>query len=344
MSAQLKHNAAWEASPLAFLSRQFIEGVPKIPKSVSLSGQTALITGSNVGLGFESARQLLALNLSHLIIAVRNQARGDAAAKKLRNEFPNAKIEVSLVDMASYKSIQNFVQWCETLPRLDIAILNAGLSRPQFERSEASKHEMTNQINYLSTALLAILLIPVLKTKRGTSGPAHLGIVGSDMSYWAQWTGTNDSIWDVIDDPAHFSSNGHYQISKLLLIMFVDKLAQHVSPQEVIVNFPNPGACRGTEFGSDGHRSLVEQIWMAIAKPIVGRTAATGARSYVHAVAVKGTESHGSFVGEGKIKPFPVIMYEPAGKTLQETAWKDLMEELSFAKPIEILMGVTEQH
>lgn len=31
------------------------------------------------------------------------------------------------------------------------------------------------------------------------------------------------------------------------------------------------------------------------------------------------------------------MMYEPAGKMLQETAWKDLMEELSFAKPMEIL-------
>ncbi|KAI1061744.1 hypothetical protein LB507_010603 [Fusarium sp. FIESC RH6] len=337
MSARLQHNASWEASPLAFLSRQFIEGVPKIPKNVSLAGQTALITGSNVGLGFECARQLVDLNLSHLIIAVRNQARGDAAAKKLRDEFPNAKIEVSLVDMASYKSIQDFVKRCETLPRLDIAILNAGLSRPRFERSEESKHEMTSQINYLSTALLAILLVPVLKTKRGTSGPAHLSIVGSDMSYWAKWTGTTDSIWDVIDKPAEFSSNAAYQISKLLLIMFVDKLSQHVSPDEVIVNYPNPGACKGTEFGADGHRSKIEQMWMAVAKPLVGRTVATGARSYVHAAAVKGTESHGGFVGEGNIKPFPVIMYQSDGRALQETAWKDLMKELSFAKPMEIL-------
>jgi hypothetical protein len=34
-------------------------------------------------------------------------------------------------------------------------------------------------------------------------------------------------------------------------------------------------------------------------------------------------------------------MYEPAGKALQETAWKDLMDELSFAKPLEILKGAS---
>ncbi|KAF4994076.1 hypothetical protein FGRMN_5991 [Fusarium graminum] len=337
MSAQLQHNAAWEASPLAFLSRQFIEGVPRTPKGTSLAGQTALITGSNIGLGFECARQLLALNLSHLIIAVRNQTKGDAAAKKLQQEFPSAKIEVSLVDMASYKSIQNFAKWCETLPRLDIAILNAGLSRPQFERSEESKHEVTTQINYLSTALLSILLLPVLKAKRGTSGPAHLAIVGSDTSYWAQWKGTSDSIWDAIDNPSAFNSNGAYSLSKLLLIMFVDELSRHVDSEEVIVNLPNPGACSGTDFGSDGHSSKMELFWMAIAKPLVGRYVSTGARSYVDAVAVKGKESHGSFIGEGKIKPFPQIMYEPAGKELQEAAWKDLMSELSFAKPLDIL-------
>lgn len=339
MSAQLQHNAAWEASFFAFLSRQFIEGVPKIPESASLAGQTALVTGSNVGLGFECARQLLALNLSHLIIAVRNQARGDAAVKKLQNEFPHAKIEVSIVDMASYKSIQNFTKWCETLPRLDIAILNAGLSKPQFVRSDESKHEMTTHINYLSTALLAILLLPVLKTKRGTSAPAHLAIVGSDTSYWAEWNGTRDSIWDAIDNPSNFNSNGAYSLSKLLLLMFVDKLSQHVSPEEVIVNYPNPGACRGTEFGSEGHSSIVEKLFMTVAKPLIGRAVSTGARSYVDAVAVKGKESHGSFVGEGKLKPFPRMMYEPEGKALQETAWKDLMDELSFVKPLEILKG-----
>jgi hypothetical protein len=32
-------------------------------------------------------------------------------------------------------------------------------------------------------------------------------------------------------------------------------------------------------------------------------------------------------------------MYDPVGKGLQETAWNDLIKELSFAKPLEILKG-----
>ncbi|KAJ4316250.1 hypothetical protein N0V84_007960 [Fusarium piperis] len=338
MSANLKDQAAWEASPFAFISRQFLQNVPRIPSTVDLAGQTALITGSNVGLGFECARQLLALNLSHLIVAVRSQTRGDAAARKLQDEFPRAKIEVSLVDMSSYKSIQAFAKRCESLPRLDIAILNAGLNRPRFERAEETKHEMTFQINYLSTALLALLLVPILKEKRGTSSPGRLALVGSDMAYWAKREETEKTIFSALDDASKFETIGAYKLSKFFLLMFVDKLARFVPAQEVIINFPSPGACRGTQFGAEG-RSKLGSIMFKIVSHIIARPASTGARQYVDAVTVKGVESHGGFVSEGRVKPLVPMMYEDAGKVLQEAAWAETMKELSFANPLNILEG-----
>ncbi|KAM5354298.1 hypothetical protein ACJ41O_000948 [Fusarium nematophilum] len=337
MSANLKDHASWEASPLAFLSRQFIQGVPRIPSNVDLSGQTAIITGSNVGLGFESARQLLALNLSHLVIAVRSQARGDAAAQKLRDEFPRAKIEVSIVDMLSYRSVQAFAERCEALERLDIAILNAGLSRPQFERSEETRHEVTLQTNYLSTALLALLLIPILREKRGSSSPAHLALVGSDMAYWAKWDASKGaSILDVADDASKFESTNAYKNSKLFLLMFVSRLSQLVPGDEVVVNFPNPGACRGTAFFAD-NPSVISRFMFTIVSHIIARPVAVGARQYVDAVVVKGVESHGGFVGEGKVKPYVPMMYEESGRALQDALWDETMKELSFANPTGIL-------
>ncbi|KAH7171342.1 hypothetical protein EDB81DRAFT_910110 [Dactylonectria macrodidyma] len=337
MSIKLQREAAWEAGPLAFLSRQFIQTVPQIPKSVRLSGQTALATGSNVGLGFECARQLLALDVSHLILAVRSQSKGDAAATKLRAEFPSAEIEVSLVDMTSYKSIVAFGKRCEALPRLDIVILNAGLSRPKFERAEETKHETTFQVNYLSTALLALVLLPILKSKRATAAPARLAVVGSDTAYWADWKDPScKSAFAVVDDAAGFASMKAYKTSKLLLLLFVDKLAQHVSADEVIINYPNPGACRGTEFGADS-RGRVEKIVFGVMSLIIGRPVAVGARQYVDAVTRMGAESHGGFVSEGKIKPFPTIMYEEPGRVLQETLWQETLKELEFVDPKSIL-------
>ena len=70
MSINFHHQTAGEATAFAFLWRQLFQSIPSIPKSMDLSGQTALIIEANTGLGFESARQLLQLGLLHIIVAV----------------------------------------------------------------------------------------------------------------------------------------------------------------------------------------------------------------------------------------------------------------------------------
>ncbi|KAF5709064.1 short-chain dehydrogenase reductase family [Fusarium mundagurra] len=259
--------------------------------------------GSNVGLGFESARRLLALSLSHLILAVRSESRGNTAAKKLQTDFPSAKVEVSVVDIPSYDSILAFAKRCEALPRLDIVILNAGLRQPSYERAEETGHEVTYQINYLSTALLALVLTPILRKKRGTKSPACLSLVGSDTSYYANWKGTDsESIPETMDNPAHFDSWEAYKTSKLLLVMFEQELSKHTPSNEVIINVSNPGACRGTQFGQT-ERSMIQEAVLHLASLVLGQTVVVGARQYVDAVTVQDVKSHGSFVSEGKIKP-----------------------------------------
>lgn len=205
--------------------------------------------------------------------------------------------------MLSYESIIAFARRCETLPRLNIAILNAGLSQPTYKHAEETDHEVTFQINYLSTALLALVLVPILRAKRGTTTPARLSLVGSDTSYYANWKGAgSESVVEVIDNPTHFDSWEAYKTTKLLLLMFVYELSKRVSSKEVIINVSNPGACRGTRFEAV-KRFMIQEAMLYIASLVLGRTATVGARQYVDAMTVQGPESHGSFVSEGKIKP-----------------------------------------
>ena len=166
MSANLESLADREAGISSWLYRQLFVKPLAPPTSAQLNNQTAVITGANIGLGFECSRQLLNMRLSHLVLAIQSEPKGRAAASQLQAEFPYARINVSLLDMESYDSIIQFVQHCQHLPRLDIGILNAGVSKYKFERSPHTKHESTLQITYLSTSLLAILLVLVLKTKR----------------------------------------------------------------------------------------------------------------------------------------------------------------------------------
>jgi retinol dehydrogenase-12 len=46
---------------------------------VDLTGQTVVVTGSNVGLGLETARHFARMNPANLILAVRNKQKGDNA-------------------------------------------------------------------------------------------------------------------------------------------------------------------------------------------------------------------------------------------------------------------------
>ncbi|GKU15735.1 unnamed protein product, partial [Fusarium langsethiae] len=175
-------------------------------------------------------------------------------------------------------------------------------------------------------------LIPILREKRGAASPARLNLVGSDTSYYANWEGAeSESVVEVMDSPAHFDSWEAYKTTKLLLLMFACELSKRIPPDEVIINVSNPGACRGTQFGI-AERSVLQEGVLYVASLVLGRTATVGARQYVDAVTVKGAESHGSFVSEGKVKPFPPIMYEDRGAALRNALWDETMRELRFAE------------
>ncbi|KAH8200632.1 hypothetical protein TruAng_005169 [Truncatella angustata] len=107
------------------------------PPEYPLDQPSCLVTGSNVGTGFEASRQLLHLQLSHLIMGVRYQSKGDAAADALRREFPGSNISVWHPDHDQI--------WLHDRIRYG--------------------HETMTQVNYLSNVLLTILLLPVLKAK-----------------------------------------------------------------------------------------------------------------------------------------------------------------------------------
>ncbi|KAG6358478.1 hypothetical protein INS49_014362 [Diaporthe citri] len=326
MSVHLENDARWETSLLGLLYRQFFYR-PK-PIKADLSGQTAIITGANIGLGFETSRQLLGLGLSRLILAVRSQAKGNAAAAKLRNENPAAKIEVWLLDMSSYASIHAFVKRCvgDELQRLDIAILNAGVQSSKLTKNEQTGYETTFQVNYLSTALLSILLLPVLWEKRAPGKPGRLSVIGSDTQYWASVDPAGGPILPRLANPAKYDTMDQYSATKFLLVGFISKLAENINPDGVIVNTVNPGLTASTDIGRDTQVSLPFRIFVGI----TGRSLEWGADTYVDGVVVQGRESHGSFVSDWTIKPFPAIYYTAEGIEFRNRLWEETMEELNF--------------
>ncbi|KAI0148092.1 NAD(P)-binding protein [Hypoxylon sp. NC0597] len=332
--------------PNIFIKNQFCTKPQRPPKTTDLTGKTAIITGANTGLGFEASKQMLSLNLSHLIIAVRSREKGEAAAAKLRAKHPRATIEVMLLDMSSYSSIQDFVhRLSNQLPRLDIAILNAGVMKLNYSIVPSTGHEEMVQINYLSTVLLAILLLPILKSKSPAGEPGRLTIVNAALALTAPLPTTNGhkSLLAALDDPKGFVnySDKQYNLSKVLAQMFAYKLIDYVAADDVIVNLVCPGFVKGTELSREVN-ILVKPIMAAFAG-IAARSLSDGASTYLDAALVKGKESHGSFIMSWKISPYNYFLYTPEGRDGADKLWCETMGELDFAGVSGVLESVKKQ-
>lgn len=291
--------------PNVFIKNQFCTKPQRPPKSTDLSGKVAIITGANTGLGYEAGRQMLELKLSHLILAVRSGAKGEAAAAKLRAKYPTARIEVMLLDMSRYDSIQDFARRVDSqLPRLDMVILNAGVFKFKYETVPSTGHEELLQVNYLSTVFLATLLLPVLKSKSPPGTPGRLTIVHAALSLVVPLPTTNGhkTLLGGIDDPKYFVADKQYNLSKVLAQMFAYKLVDYVSADDVIVNLVCPGYVKGTDLGRNVH-VLLKPLGAAFGA-VFGRNVTDGASTYLDAAFVKGKESHGSFLMSWKVTPY----------------------------------------
>ncbi|KAJ4371240.1 hypothetical protein N0V83_004457 [Neocucurbitaria cava] len=317
--------------PSIFIKNQFRTKTAWPPKDTNLTGKVAIVTGANQGLGLEACDQLLSLRLSSLIIAVRSKAKGEAAADKLRAKYPKASIDVFQLDMSSYDSIQAFVAQVEQLKRLDIVILNAGIRKMKRELVPSTGHEETIQVNYLSTSLLSILLLPILKRKKSAEGsPGRLTIISSGLAFAAKFRNRAAvPLLPSFDEAANFDVMDQYNNSKLLGMMFLYKLADYVSADDVVVNIVDPGFVRGTSLSRD--MSAVVGAIMSVWKNIAARPVDVGASTYVDAAVVKGKESHGSYIMSWEINPFAPLLYTPEGKQIIERLWEETMTELSFA-------------
>ncbi|KAK6214342.1 hypothetical protein LQW54_004570 [Pestalotiopsis sp. IQ-011] len=322
----------------SFIHRQLYEK-PVLPENVDLKLQTAIVTGSNTGLGLECARQLLDYGLGKLIVAVRNESKGEDARKDLLSgqRDPLPEIEVWHLDLSSYDSVVAFTKRAKALDRLDIVVLNAGLSNQTYTKVAATGHEETIQVNVLSTALLAILLLGIVKAKKHPERPGRLAWVQSDTASWAKFQ-EKDAVplLPALDEPKNMDRVDRYFTSKLLAQLFVTELSKRVSPSVAIITMPNPGWVYGTGLGQTQGWSIGDMI-VSVPRRLLGRSPSVGARLVTVGAVAIGAEAHGQYVEDGKVQPKAPFVYSKDGEQVAKTLWDEVMVELSFAGVDDIL-------
>lgn len=91
-----------------YLTMNFLSG--GVCKSLAkLHGKTVIVTGSNTGIGKETAKDL-AQRGARVIMACRNLDRANKAAEEIKSMNSNANLRVMKLDLASFESVRQFAK------------------------------------------------------------------------------------------------------------------------------------------------------------------------------------------------------------------------------------------
>ncbi|KAM3083937.1 hypothetical protein ACMFMG_001955 [Clarireedia jacksonii] len=310
----------------AFIYRQFIHYPPK--PTASFAGQTVIVTGSSSGLGLEACRSMILLGAAQVIIACRNIEKGKSAALRIQSGTscsPSA-LQVWKLDLSSYTSVKEFSERVKrALPRLDVVIANAGILKTRFHKTEDDEETITT--NVISMSLLAFLLHSKLtETAQKFNTKTHFTVTGSELYEFAKFKerdAPNGQLFATLADKDKAVMSDRYNVSKLLAIFVVKKLAALllVGSSGVIVNCVAPGFCQ-SELGRE-YDSLVARVFTRI----LGRPTEVGARTLVYGASA-GSESHGQYLPDCKMKLTAGLTKGDAGAELQERVWQELRRKL----------------
>jgi len=188
------------------------------------SDKVVIVTGSNTGIGKETARALLKAGFGHVVIAARDVEKLKLAKKDLLQEFPTSKIYDLPLDLGDSKNIESFVTAFEklNLPGLHVLVNNAGVcSTPQWETKDG--YEYQNGINHLGTFRLTLLLLPVMAK---TKGEKRIINVSSDFHYYSPPIDFDDFH---LRKPGRYGSISSYQQSKLCNVLFTIELDRRLA-------------------------------------------------------------------------------------------------------------------
>ncbi|MGA7205894.1 MAG: SDR family NAD(P)-dependent oxidoreductase [Specibacter sp.] len=217
---------------------------------------TTLITGANKGLGFETARQLVAAGHT-VYLGCRDAGRGRAAAESAGGRF----IEVDVTSDASVAAAAEQIR--TEAGGLDVLVNNAGISGGFVspEQVTADSIQEVYDVNVLGTVRMIHAFLPLLRESAGA-----IVNVSSGMG----------SI-TITSDPTRGESALHsvvYSSSKSAVNMLTTQYAKAFP--ELRINAVDPGYTN-TEFnGNRGTQTVQEGAEIIVKTALAGPDGPTG--------------------------------------------------------------------
>ncbi|KAJ7442670.1 hypothetical protein FB451DRAFT_99624 [Mycena latifolia] len=215
------------------------------------------------------------MNVGLLIMACRDLAAGKVIARELL-DAPGCRcqsVDCWPLDLASFASVTAFAtRFKERNYSLNILVCNAGVMTFGYTQT-SNGWETILQVNYLSTALLVMLLLPHFAEPPTNS---RILMLTSETHQFIRGVEEVDcpGILEKLNDPDHCTKTigGRYFLSKLFTLFFVRELARRrqSKPSPTIVAV-NPGYCM-TELDSEFKAYTVQRYVTRAADFFIART------------------------------------------------------------------------
>ncbi len=233
--------------------------------------KTALITGANRGIGYETARQLSAQGIK-VLIGARSEESGKEAEAKLKDEGFDAEfILLDVDDGKTHESAAKSIE--ENFGKLDILINNAGINLEIGEKavqaSETSQEVFrdTFDTNFFNTIAVTQAFLPLIKK----SDAGRIVFVSSGLGSLTLHSDPNSPIYNY-KLPA-------YDISKTALNGYAVHLAHELKDTPIKVNTLHPGSVV-TDMNPQGDITVEEGAKTSVDLATLGADGYTG--KFIH--------------------------------------------------------------
>jgi len=283
------------------------------------AGRRAIVTGANSGIGLVAAREL-ARHGAAVVLACRNQAKGEAALAEVRAAAPEGDVTLATLDLADLASVRAFAA-AQTAP-LDLLVNNAGLMAPP-RRTTKDGFELQLGTNHLGHFALTGLLLDRLRAGDAprvvtlSSGAHRMGKIAFD---------------NLQGERRYFRWNayGQSKLANLLFMRELDRRARAAGlPLTSVAAHPGYSATNL----QTASPPAVDRAVMAVLNRVVAQDADHGALPTLYAATVAGLPG-GSYVGpdgRGELRGAPALVSMSGRASDPETARKlwEVSEELT---------------
>ncbi len=238
--------------------------------------RTVLVTGSTDGIGFETARQLLATGM-HVLVHGRSEAKATRQANALASRVPGGKSTPVWGDLSRMREVVALAEQVRLVaPVLDVLINNAGIYAQRRAITEDG-FELTMAVNHFAPYLLTRLVGPSV-----SKAPAGRIVTVSSMAHQSGDIDLDDLMFEN-----GFDAYSAYATSKLANILFTRALATRLAGASSTRSSLSGTSSSGTSsFGTDVtanclHPGVIDTKLLHAGFSIKGSSVEKGARTSV---------------------------------------------------------------